>query len=136
MLQVPQAPQARDNAHLAPHRADGSTILTQKQYNDHEAEHISASIPSGVLTNELSVRDPAALVEATKSANFTGFVFIGGNAVELDDSRSKQEYHSSHKATGLLSNQAVILPKTIHRRSVKDLKRQVRFGKTVSVVRT
>ncbi|MCJ1437640.1 hypothetical protein MMC27_007027 [Xylographa pallens] len=102
-----QIPQARNETHLAPQRTDGNAVLAQRQYDDRQAELISASIPSGVLTNELSVRDPAALMEATKSSNFTGFVFIGGNTVELDDSR-------------------VILPKTVHRRSVKDLKRQVR----------
>ncbi|MCJ1282706.1 hypothetical protein MMC26_002031 [Xylographa opegraphella] len=103
-------PPARSNdAQLAPRKADEPAVPPQMQYDDRQAELVSASIPSGVITNELSVRDPAALTDATKSTNFTGFVFIGGNTVDSDDSR-------------------VILPKTVHRRSVKDLKRQVRIA--------
>ena len=93
LINVLQIPQARHEAQPSPQRTDGNAVLAQRQYDDRQAELISANIPSGVLTNELSVRDPAALMEATKSANFTGFVFLGGNTVELDDSRGRQEYH-------------------------------------------
>ena len=131
MLQIPPA---RNDAQLAPQRTDESAVPAQRQYDERQAELISASLPSGVITNEISVRDPVALMEATKSANFTGFVFLGGHTVDLDDLRGEKEYHSFQSGELLLSNRAVVLPKTVRRRSVKDLKRQVRIGKTIGAV--
>ncbi|MCJ1397186.1 hypothetical protein MMC11_000378 [Xylographa trunciseda] len=120
-----QVPQPRTEAQPSLQRTDEPAGLAHRQYDDRQAELISASIPSGILTNDLSIRNTAALVEATKSANFTGFVFLGGNTVESDDSRGNHVYHSFQEVKASLNTWAVILPKTVHRRSVKDLKRQI-----------
>ena len=74
-------------------------------YDEPKAQSLADQIPAGSSQGSLLVIDPSRLTKATSSEKFSGFVFIGNQPMETDDSR-------------------VVLPKIPPRKSTKELKRK------------
>ncbi|MCJ1475153.1 hypothetical protein MMC13_003813 [Lambiella insularis] len=101
-----QVSQPRNDSPPAVRSAGVVNRSPQQPYDDERIESLASSIPAGLWKNSVSLKDYAALVDGTKSKNFTGFVFLGQKPVDADDSR-------------------VVLPKVVRRKSLRDVRQEV-----------
>ena len=84
--------------------------VIQKQRNDYYSEELAKrladSIPTGVSEGNMLVKDPNNFTKTIPSQKLATYVYVGTRRLESDDSR-------------------VIYPRTVQRKSSKELKRKV-----------